>query len=83
MPKMAAKGGISMDEIDLQLIEQHSKENSTLDKLYKEHIKLELKLDKINNKRCLSPQETLNRKALQKEKLLGRDKIEQILVKYR
>ena len=43
----------------------------------------ERRLEEFNRRPYLTADETLERKRLQKQKLAGRDKIEQILVKYR
>ena len=72
-----------MDKFDIELIEQYRKTDSRLNQLFQEHLELERLLEKINNKRALSPREEGERRDLQKKKLIGRDKIEQILIKYR
>lgn len=72
-----------MEKPDLELIEQYRKTNSRLNQLYQEHVELERLLEKLNNKRALSPRDEAERHELQKKKLIGRDKIEQILIKYR
>jgi len=72
-----------VEKTDLQLIEKNSEQDPDLAKLYKEHVKLERALDKINNKRYLSPKEDDKRRELQKMKLKGRDEIEKILSRYR
>lgn len=72
-----------MERIDLELIERHVANDKVLEALYREHLEFEHKLDKMNNKPFLTPHEELERKTLQKRKLVGRDQIERILQTYR
>ncbi len=72
-----------MESRDLKLIEQHISENEVLAALYKEHIDFEKQLEKFDNKPYLTPAEEMERKNLQKLKLKGRDRIENILQEYR
>lgn len=72
-----------MEAKDIDLIEKHIANNKALAALYKEHIDFEKKLAKLDNKLFLTPEEEVLRKALQKKKLLGKDKIEAILQEYR
>ena len=72
-----------MESTDLEMIKRHIKEDKTLETLYNEHLDYEKRLEKYNNKSYLTPSEELERKNIQKLKLLGRDKIEAILRKYR
>lgn len=72
-----------MEQRDIELIEKHVVDNETLKHLYEEHLDFERKLEKYNNKPALTPAEEMERKKLQKMKLLGRDKMEMILETYR
>lgn len=72
-----------MEQRDIELIEQHMTDNEALRSLYEEHLDLERQLEKFNNKPALTPQEEMERKTIQKQKLLGRDKMEMILDSYR
>lgn len=72
-----------MEHGDLEIIKRHAKEDKALDALYNEHLDYEKKLEGFNNKSYLTPSDELERKNIQKLKLLGRDKIETILRKYR
>ena len=72
-----------MERIDLELIERHVANDKVLEVLYREHLEFEQQLEKMNNKPFLTPNEEMERKALQKRKLAGRDRIEQILREYR
>jgi hypothetical protein len=72
-----------MENCDLEIIKRHMGEDKTLETLYHEHLDYEKMLEKFNNKNYLTPSEELERKNIQKLKLLGRDKIEAILRKYR
>lgn len=72
-----------MESTDLEMIKRHIKEDKTLETLYNEHLDYEKRLEKYNSKAYLTPSEELERKNIQKLKLMGRDKIEAILRKYR
>ncbi len=72
-----------MEQGDLKLIEKYGVNDNVLNGLYQEHLDFERKLEKYNSKPYLTPTEELERKNLQKKKLIGRDRIEQILREYR
>lgn len=72
-----------MEQRDLSLIQQYAVENASLAALYQEHLDFERQLEKFNRKPFLTPSEELERKNLQKLKLAGKDKIENILREYR
>jgi uncharacterized protein YdcH (DUF465 family) len=54
-----------------------------LKKYYDEHQALEKQLDEFHNKSHLTPLEEVEKKRLQKLKLAGKDKIMEILGRYR
>jgi hypothetical protein len=72
-----------MEQRDLEMIERHMTDNESLKHLYEEHLDFERQLEKYNDKPALTPAEEMERKNLQKLKLLGRDKMEMILAAYR
>lgn len=72
-----------MERQDVELIQVHIKKDPQLQTLYKEHLDYEKQLAKLDNKLFLTPEEEVQRKELQKKKLLGKDRIEDILRKYR
>ncbi|MDP3939108.1 MAG: DUF465 domain-containing protein [Deltaproteobacteria bacterium] len=72
-----------MDQQDLALISKVSKQDESLQRLWEEHQKYEHELDELNHREYLTPEETVERKRLQKCKLAGKDKIETILRQYR
>lgn len=72
-----------MEKRDLELIEKYSSLDETLSTLYREHLKYEEKISELENKSYLTQEEEYERKALKKKKLLGRDRMEAILRKYR
>ena len=72
-----------MEQRDLELIKKYRESDELLGKLYDEHIDFEKQLDEFNNKSYLTPDDEVQRKMIQKKKLLGRDQIESILAKYR
>jgi len=57
--------------------------NRELKKLWDEHQDYEEKLEQLNKKRYLSTEEEMRRKEIQKLKLRGKDRIEEILRSYR
>lgn len=72
-----------MEPQDREMIQSHLKRDKELALLYREHIDYEKQLAKLDNKLFLTPQEEVLRKELQKKKLLGKDRIENILRRYR
>lgn len=72
-----------MEQRDLELIRKYRESDKLLGELYDEHIDFERQLDEFNNKSYLTPDDEIQRKMIQKKKLLGRDQIEAILAKYR
>jgi uncharacterized protein YdcH (DUF465 family) len=72
-----------MEQRDVELIERHMTNDQVLATLYKEHQDFERRLEKFNSKPFLTPAEEVERKNLQKQKLIGRDRIEGILEAYR
>lgn len=83
MPAYLERVGESMENDDLTLIEKFASQDPELKKRLEEHAEFERQIEEFNEKPYLSPEETLERKRLQKLKLAGRDRIEQILAKYR
>ncbi len=72
-----------MEKPDLELIEQLTDRDPELKKFWDEHLELEKLVDVFNRRPYLTAAETIERKRLQKLKLAGRDRMEQILAKYR
>lgn len=67
-----------MEQADLDLIAKHAKDNNTLDRLYKEHMRLEEEIERLQSIRIKSPDDEKKLKQLKKTKLEGRDQMEQI-----
>jgi hypothetical protein len=72
-----------MEDRDLALIKTWIHQDAELKQRMEEHEEFERRLEEFNRRPYLTAEETLERKRLQKLKLAGRDKIEQILAKYR
>ena len=72
-----------MEQRDKLLIEKHIDHDEELKKFVDEHVLFEKQLAELNDKIYLTPDEEMKQKKLKKLKLAGRDKIEQILKKYR
>ncbi len=72
-----------MERQDLELINQWLERDPELKRHMEEHEEFERRLEEFNRRPYLSAAETVEKKRLQKLKLAGRDKIEQILAKYR
>lgn len=72
-----------METREEQLIGSLLDRDPELKKYYEEHQELEKKLLVYQNKSHLSAEEEVERKRLQKLKLLGKDKIMAILDRYR
>lgn len=72
-----------MEKSDLELIKSLVEENGELRVLMEEHGELEEQLVVIRHKRYLTAEDEVEKKTLQKLKLAGRDKIEEILSEHR
>jgi uncharacterized protein len=72
-----------MEERDLALIKTWIEQDPELKQHVEEHEVFERRLEEFNRRAYLTAEETLERKRLQKLKLAGRDRIEQILARYR
>jgi uncharacterized protein YdcH (DUF465 family) len=72
-----------MERQDLELIDCWIDQDQELKRYVEEHEEFERRLEEFNRRPYLTTAETIEKKRLQKLKLAGRDKIEQILAKYR
>jgi uncharacterized protein YdcH (DUF465 family) len=72
-----------MEKRDLEIIEEMMARDPELKRYVEEHREYERLLEEFNRRSYLTAAETMERKRLQKLKLAGRDRIEQILAKYR
>jgi uncharacterized protein YdcH (DUF465 family) len=72
-----------MERQDLEIIAEWKERDPELKRFLDEHEEFERRLEEFNRRPYLTASESMERKRLQKLKLAGRDKIEQILAKYR
>jgi uncharacterized protein len=72
-----------MERHDQELIDQLVDQDPELKKHVDEHREFEKLLEEFNRRPYLTSAETVEKKRLQKLKLAGRDRIEQILAGYR
>jgi len=72
-----------MEKEDELLISKYIKSDNELRKYVEDHKKLETELEGFNKRVYLTPEEEMEKKKLQKRKLLGKDRIHEILSKYR
>jgi len=79
---LALKGG-DMEKRDEELIHRLMENDPILRKYWEEHLLFEEQLEAFNKRIYLTPEEELEKKRIQKLKLAGRDKIEEILSRYR
>jgi uncharacterized protein YdcH (DUF465 family) len=72
-----------MERQDQELIDEMLDRDPELKRFVEQHREFERILEEFNRRPYLTAEETMERKRIQKLKLAGRDKIEQILAKYR
>lgn len=72
-----------MEKKDEELIRQLIGQDEELRRYYEEHVELERQLAEFNRRLYLTPEQEVERKRLQKLKLAGKDKIMEILGRYR
>jgi uncharacterized protein YdcH (DUF465 family) len=69
-------------EIEPTLLEKVQGENDEFKKLYKEHLELKRRVEKLNKMSFLSAEQELEKKAVQKQKLKGKDRMSKIIEEY-
>jgi hypothetical protein len=72
-----------MEKKDEELIRTLLEREPDLRRYYEEHVALERQLGSYQQKVYLTPEEEVEKKRLQKLKLAGKDKIMEILSRYR
>ena len=72
-----------MEATDEQLILSLVDRDPELKRLHEEHVQLEKQLAQMNHKGFLNADEEIERKRLQKVKLAGKDRMMEILGRYR
>jgi uncharacterized protein YdcH (DUF465 family) len=72
-----------MEQRDIDLIARIRDQDPELKEFLDKHADYERRIEEFNRRAYLTAEETMERKRLQKLKLAGRDRIEQILAKYR
>jgi uncharacterized protein YdcH (DUF465 family) len=75
--------GAEMGIKEEELIERLMRENEEFSKAKQAHAQLAKKLEELENKPYLTPQDEMEIKILKKKKLAAKDQIEKILMKYR
>lgn len=69
-------------EIELGLLKKISGENHEFKVLYDEHTKLKNRVEELNGMKFLSPEQELEKKTIQKQKLKAKDRLGEILTQY-
>jgi len=69
-------------DINPALLEKVSKENTEFRELYAEHTTLKHKVEALNKKKLIIPDQELEKKKYQKQKLSLKDRMEEILSLY-
>ncbi len=72
-----------MEKQDEELIRTLLDRDLELRQFYEEHLELEKQLASLDHKHYLTPEEEVERKRIQKTKLAGKDRIMEILGRYR
>ena len=66
-----------------EVVERLKKENEEFKRLSEEHRNLDGLLAEIDSKRYLTPEEEVERKKIQKQKLLKKDRMAELIRKYK
>jgi uncharacterized protein YdcH (DUF465 family) len=69
-------------DIDPTLLKKVQGENEEFKKLYEEHLELKYRVGKLNKMSFLSAKQELEKKAVQKQKLQGKDRMIKIIEQY-
>jgi len=78
IPKDQKKGGFMKEK---EIIEFLKKENPEFFKLHQEHQELEAKLEELERRHYLTPEEEIEVKRIKKQKLIKKDKMAEIIRK--
>ncbi|KMP11946.1 hypothetical protein UZ36_02585 [Candidatus Nitromaritima sp. SCGC AAA799-C22] len=66
-------------EIDPEMLEKIMVQNVEFKTLYEEHTQLKSKVEELNKSKFLTPEQEMEKKKHQKQKLVLKDKMEEIL----
>ncbi len=69
-------------EIDPTLLEKVQGENEEFKKLYQEHLDLKHRVEELNKMNFLTPEQELEKKTVQKQKLKGKDRMIEIIEQF-
>lgn len=69
-------------EVDQDLLERAKKENPEFKKLFDEHTALKSRVDDLNKKKFLNPEQEIEKKNIQKLKLRNKDLMNKIISDY-
>ena len=72
-----------MEKKDEELILSLLDQDAELKQHYEEHLELERQLAELNRRLYLTPEQEIEKKHIQKHKLQGKDRIMEILDRYR
>ncbi len=75
-------GVANMTEDKFELYERISKENTEFKKLFDEHIRFEQDLEALYSLKYFPPEVEIKIKEIKRRKLLGKDRMEQIIASY-
>ncbi len=75
-------GVANMTEDKFELYERISKENTEFKKLFDEHIRFEQDLEALYSLKYFPPEVETKIKEIKRRKLLGKDRMEQIIASY-
>ena len=68
---------------DTEIVETLKEQNEEYKKLYIDHKKLKETLSEINKNKYLTPEEEMEKKKIQKQKLLKKDRMAELVREYR
>ena len=68
---------------DTEIVETLKEQNEEYKKLYIDHKKLKETLSDINKNKYLTPEEEMEKKKIQKQKLLKKDRMAELVREYR
>ncbi len=69
-------------EIDPTLLEKIQNENNEFKKLYEKHAQLKHRVEELNHMKFLSPEQEVEKKTIQKQKLKNKDRMTEIIDQY-
>ena len=76
---MALIKSTKKEDVRVELVAKIKSENPEFKKLHEEHVQLKSKVDDLNKRKFLTPEQEIEKQNIKKQKLKNKDRMAQIL----